>query len=82
MSLTSFACSKNKPINLGNIGVIMNRYIFLLLIIFCSTPVYAYIDPSSGSAIVAAIVGFFAAIIWNIKKIWYKLKRLFFKKNN
>ena len=54
----------------------------LVFLILYSSNAYAYIDPSSGSAIVAAIVGFFAAIIWNIKKIWYKLKNIITKKKS
>ncbi len=56
---------------------------FLTIYFFLITsPSFAYVDPSSGSAIIAAIIGFFAAIVWNIKKIWYKLKNFFIKKNN
>jgi len=55
--------------------------IFFILIII-SKPSMAYIDPGTGSAIMAAVIGFFAAIIWNIKKIWFKFKNLFKKKNN
>ncbi len=44
-----------------------------------STPAYAYVDPGSGSAIVTAILGFFAAIGYTMRKQFYKIKN-FFKK--
>ena len=40
-------------------------------------PVYAYIDPGSGSAILSAIIGFFVAIGIAIKTYWYKIKSMF-----
>ena len=55
-----------------------------LLTIYClfiTNTSFAYVDPSAGSAIIAAIIGFFGAIIWNIKKIWYKFKSIFLKKS-
>ena len=55
--------------------------IYFFIIILFSEPLFAYIDPGTGSAIISAIIGVFAAIIWNIKKIWFKIKKLF-KKNN
>tara|TARA_Y100000389_G_C17072658_1_gene322752 strand:- start:246 stop:419 length:174 start_codon:yes stop_codon:yes gene_type:complete len=42
-----------------------------------SLPLYAYIDPASGSAIMSAIIGFFVAIGIAIKTYWYKLKDMF-----
>lgn len=53
--------------------------LFLLISSVCvlSFPVYAYIDPGSGSAIMSAIIGFFVAIGIAIKTYWYKLKGMF-----
>lgn len=42
----------------------------------------AYIDPGSGSAIMSAIVGFFAAVTMLVKTYWYKLKSLFSSREN
>lgn len=36
---------------------------------------HAYVDPGSGSAIVTAILGFFAAIGYTFRKFFYSLKR-------
>jgi len=58
----------------------MKKYFFIFLIIL-PFPAHVYIDPATGSAIIAAIIGFFAAIIWNIKKIWYSIKKIISKNN-
>lgn len=38
---------------------------------------HAYLDPSTGSMIVSALVGIFASIALAVKTYWYKLKNLF-----
>ncbi len=53
-----------------------------LLAVFCSlaglaTEAQAYLDPSTGSMIMSAIVGLFATIGLAVKTYWYKLKNLF-----
>lgn len=35
---------------------------------------FAYLDPSTGSMILSAIVGIFATLVLAIKTYWYKLK--------
>ncbi len=57
----------------------MNAKTFLLLIVVASfsAPAWAYLDPSTGSMIVSAIVGLFATLGLAIKTYWYKLKSLF-----
>jgi hypothetical protein len=52
----------------------MKIILILLLIPFAAN---AYIDPSSGSAILSAIIGAFVAVGIAIKTYWYKLKSLF-----
>ncbi len=42
-----------------------------------SPNVFAYLDPSTGSMVVSAIVGIFASIALAVKTYWYKLKGLF-----
>lgn len=37
----------------------------------------AYLDPSTGSMVVSAIVGIFASIALALKTYWYKIKGLF-----
>ena len=40
-------------------------------------PAYAYLDPSTGSMILSAIIGIFATMALAVKTYWYKLKGLF-----
>ena len=35
---------------------------------------HAYIDPGSGSAIITAILGFFAAVAYSFRKFFYNLR--------
>lgn len=42
---------------------------------------FAYLDPSTGSMIVSAIIGIFASIALAVKTYWYKLKNLFRRKD-
>jgi len=55
--------------------MIILKSFFILFIL--TSPVYAYIDPASGSAIMSAVIGFFVAIGVAIKTYWYKLKGIF-----
>lgn len=48
--------------------------IYLLLI---SPAAFAYLDPSTGSMVVSAIVGIFASIALAVKTYWYKIKGFF-----
>ena len=53
----------------------------LLVALFCTvaglaTDAQAYLDPSTGSMIMSAIVGLFATIGLAVKTYWYKLKNL------
>lgn len=38
---------------------------------------FAYLDPSTGSMILSAVVGLFATAALAVKTYWYKLKSLF-----
>lgn len=38
---------------------------------------WAYLDPSTGSMILTAIIGMFATAALAVKTFWYKLKNLF-----
>ena len=52
-----------------------------LCLLLVSTPAFAYLDPSTGSMVVSAIVGIFASVALAVKTYWYKIKG-FFKKNS
>ena len=42
-------------------------------------PAYAYLDPGTGSAIVTAILGFFAAVAFTVRKFFYRIASVFRK---
>ena len=53
----------------------MNKIIFLVISL-TSFPLYAYIGPGMGGGVIAAVIGFFAAIVlglWGI--LYYPIKR-------
>lgn len=47
-----------------------------------STSSYAYIDPGTGSMLTTAILGIFAAIGFTCRKYFYRLKRIFRRKDS
>jgi amino acid permease len=50
----------------------------LLALLLCVSPsAFAYLDPSTGSMVVSAIVGIFASIALAVKTYWYKIKAFF-----
>lgn len=54
----------------------MNKSILFLFLFLISFPSYAYIGPGMGGGVIAAIIGFFAAILlalWGI--LYYPIKR-------
>jgi len=54
------------------------RFALLALpLILVSPAAFAYLDPSTGSMVVSAIVGIFASIALALKTYWYKIKGLF-----
>jgi O-antigen/teichoic acid export membrane protein len=46
-----------------------------------SPAAFAYLDPSTGSMVLAAIVGIFASVALAVKTYWYKIKG-FFRRDN
>lgn len=40
-------------------------------------PAYAYLDPGTGSMLVSALIGLFAAVALGLKMFWYRLVGLF-----
>ena len=48
-----------------------------LALLCLASPAFAYLDPSTGSMVVSAIVGIFASIALAVKTSWYRLKNLF-----
>ena len=58
--------------------MIKNTIFFLFFFLFTSSA-YAYLDPGTGSIILQAIVGAFAAFFSTLYIFWEKVK-IFFKK--
>jgi len=48
-----------------------------LCALLAPTAAFAYLDPSTGSMVVSAIVGIFASIALAVKTYWYKIKAFF-----
>ena len=56
----------------------MVRYLPLAFALLLFPPAaFAYLDPSTGSMVVSAIVGIFASIALAVKTYWYKIKGWF-----
>jgi O-antigen/teichoic acid export membrane protein len=49
----------------------------LLMSLLASPGAFAYLDPSTGSMVVSAIVGIFASIALALKTYWYRIKAIF-----
>ena len=62
----------------------MKTKIFFSLILLLTFPfaAMAYIDPGSGSALLAALIGSFVVAGMIVKSYWYKLKRVFTRKKS
>ena len=58
----------------------LNRQLPIILLATLSgfaMPAHAYLDPSTGSMILSAIVGIFATVGLALKTYWYKFKSFF-----
>ena len=57
------------------------RLSWITAIMLLLTPVsaLAYLDPTTGSMLISAIVGLFASLVLAIKTYWYRIK-FFFKR--
>ena len=63
----------------------INKTIFFLFFFFFTSSAHAYLDPGTGSIILQAIVGAFAAFFSTLYIFWEKVKIFFrkvFKKDN
>lgn len=50
------------------------RIATLVSLLFLAPSAWAYLDPSTGSMILSAIVGIFATVALAVKTYWYRLK--------
>ena len=63
----------------------INITLFFLYVFLFTSSAFAYLDPGTGSIILQAIVGAFAAFLSTLYIFWEKVKIFFrkvFKKNN
>jgi len=49
----------------------------LIILLFMPLPALAYLDPTTGSMVISAIVGLFASLVLAIKTYWYRIKAFF-----
>jgi O-antigen/teichoic acid export membrane protein len=61
---------------------IMRQAALAVALVGFAPAAFAYLDPSTGSMIVSAIIGIFATLSLAIKTYWYRLKGLFRGKSN
>ena len=47
-----------------------------LAFLLASPGAFAYLDPSTGSMVISAVVGIFASIALALKTYWYKIKSI------
>lgn len=55
---------------------VSSRLLLLASLVTVASPAMAYLDPSTGSMILSAIVGVLATVGLALKTWWYKLKAL------
>lgn len=48
-----------------------------IALLLVSPSAFAYLDPTTGSMVISAIVGIFASIALALKTYWYKVKSFF-----
>ena len=58
------------------------RRLFLIpvTLLLMPIPAFAYLDPTTGSMLISAIVGLFASLVLAIKTYWYRIKAFFKRK--
>ena len=54
--------------------------LFLAVLLLAPVHAQAYLDPTTGSMLISAIVGLFASLALAIKTYWYRIKSFFKRK--
>ena len=54
-----------------------SRLLIAIILLVSSPAAFAYLDPSTGSMVVSAIVGIFASVALAVKTYWYRIKAFF-----
>jgi len=55
-------------------------FVVLIALLFAPLTALAYLDPTTGSMLISAIVGLFASLVLAIKTYWYRIKGFFKRK--
>jgi len=55
-------------------------FAILIYLLLMPLPALAYLDPTTGSMLISAIVGLFASLVLAIKTYWYRIKAFFKRK--
>jgi O-antigen/teichoic acid export membrane protein len=63
--------------NKSSLTVLRSSLLLAFTLLLFSPSAFAYLDPSTGSMVVSAIVGIFASIALAVKTYWYKIKGWF-----
>ena len=61
-------------------GRLRIRFVALAAFLLIPLPALAYLDPTTGSMLISAIVGLFASLVLAIKTYWYRIKAFFKRK--
>ena len=56
------------------------RFVVLAAFLLMPLPALAYLDPTTGSMLISAIVGLFASLVLAVKTYWYRIKAFFKRK--
>jgi len=54
----------------------------LVALLLMPLSAWAYLDPTTGSMLISAIVGLFASLVLAIKTYWYRIKAFFKPKSS
>jgi hypothetical protein len=52
-------------------------WLVIALLLMFPVSAFAYLDPTTGSMLISAIVGLFASLVLAIKTYWYRIKAFF-----
>ena len=61
---------------------VINLFSLAIVLLLASPGAFAYLDPSTGSMVVSAIVGIIASIALALKTYWYRIKAFFRRGGN
>ena len=69
--------NKSDSLRQSQSRLLLTVFVFLMLI---PVSALAYLDPTTGSMLISAIVGLFASLVLAIKTYWYRIKGFFRRK--